>query len=252
MNWDQFIIPFLLTVVAGLSTGIGSLISVFIKDFKRAYLCFALGLSAGVMIYVSFGELLPDAISQAGFLHANIAFFSGIVFIMLIDFFVPHDYIAERAKIGQRRRRLMRAGYLMAIGIAIHNVPEGMAVFVSSLGDLSLGIPLAIAIAIHNIPEGIAVAMPIYFATRSRVKAVTYSFLSGIAEPIGAVVAALILMPILNDTVLALTLAFVAGIMVFISFDELLPLSVKEHRGHLSVIGVITGMAIMALSLYLL
>ena len=252
MDWEQFTLPFLLTVVAGLSTGIGSLISVIVKDFKKAYLCFAVGLSAGVMIYISFGELLPNAVNVVGFGKANVAFFIGILFILVLDFLIPHDYIAERAKIGQRRRRLMRAGYLMAIGIAIHNFPEGMVVFVSALGDISIGIPLAIAIAVHNIPEGIAVAMPIYFATKSRAKSVTYSFLSGVAEPIGAIVAALILIPVLTDTILALSLAFVAGIMVFISFDELLPLSVQEHRGHLSVIGVITGMAIMALSLFLL
>jgi ZIP family zinc transporter len=252
MNFDQMIIPLLLTLLAGISTGIGSLISFFIKDFKRSYLYFSLGLSAGVMIYVSFAELLATSVQDVGFLYANLSFFGGIIFIMLIDFFVPHEYIEERVKSGKHNKRLMTAGVLTAVGIAIHNFPEGLAVFISSMSDISLGIPLAFAIAIHNIPEGIAVAMPIFYATKSKAKAFWYSFLSGIAEPIGAVIGALILLPFISDTVLSLTLAFVGGIMVFISFDELLPLTFKGEESHISVFGLFIGMAIMALSLYLL
>ncbi len=245
-------IPLMLTFLAGASTGIGSLISLFIKDFKKKYLYFSLGLSAGVMIYVSFVELLATAVEDIGFLFANLGFFAGIFFIMILDFVIPHEYIAEKVKVDKKNKKLMRTGIFIALGIAIHNFPEGMAVFVSSIGDISLGIPLAFAIAMHNIPEGIAVSIPIYYATKSRSKAFWYSFLSGIAEPVGAVIAKLILMPFLTPTVLALSLAFVAGIMVFVSFDELLPLSFQNHEGHVSVSGFIIGMAVMALSLYLL
>jgi len=204
------------------------------------------------MIYVSFVELLPQSINNIGALKANIAFFGGIALVMLIDFFVPHEYIAERIKTDNCDKKLMTAGIFTAIGIGIHNFPEGLAVFMSALVNLKLGVALAIAIALHNIPEGIAVAMPIFYATKSRRKAFWYSFLSGFAEPAGAVIAILVLMPFLNATVLSFSLAFVAGIMVFISFDELLPLSCQSEGYHISILGVITGMAIMAASLILM
>jgi ZIP family zinc transporter len=171
---------------------------------------------------------------------------------MAIDFLVPHEYIEERMTGSVKNKKLMTAGVLTAIGIAIHNFPEGLAVFMSALGDTSLGISLAFAIALHNIPEGLAVAMPIYYATKSKAKAVWYSFLSGIAEPIGAIVGVIILFPYINDTVLSISLAFVAGIMIFISFDELLPLCFHNKKNHTPIVGLFIGMAVMAISLHLL
>jgi len=244
--------PLLLSFLAGIFTVVGSLITFFIRDFKRSYLQFFLGLSGGVMIYVSFVELLPSSINNIGALKANIAFFSGIILVMLVDFFIPHEYIAERIKTDTHDKKLMAAGIFTAIGIGIHNFPEGLAVFMSAMVDIKMGVALAIAIALHNIPEGIAVAMPIFYATKSKRKAFWYSFLSGFAEPAGAVVAILVLMPFLNSAVLAFSLAFVAGIMVFISLDELLPLSCQSNGYHISIFGVITGMAIMAASLILM
>ncbi|MEA3255735.1 MAG: zinc transporter ZupT [Candidatus Altiarchaeota archaeon] len=245
-------LPLLLTFLAGIATGIGSLISLFINEFKRSYLCFSLGFSAGVMIYISFAELLSLAVSDVGFLMGNTAFFAGIIFIMLIDFLIPHEYIEEHVKVDKRNKKLMMAGVFTALGIAIHNFPEGLAVFMSSLRDIDVGVSMAFAIAVHNIPEGIAVSMPIYYATKSRKKAFSYSLLSGIAEPIGAIIGFLILAPFLTPTVLSLMLAFVAGIMVFISFDELLPLSFEHDNAHLSIVGITVGMGVMASSLYLL
>ena len=251
MNGINIGIPLLLALLAGLSTAIGGLIAFFVKDFKKRYLFFTLGLSAGVMVYVSFVELLPYAIKNVGFLMANIAFFIGIIFILLIDFLIPHQYIAEKVKCDPKHRKLMTAGVLTAIGIAIHNLPEGLAVFVSSIGDLSLGISLAFAIALHNIPEGIAIAMPVYYATKSKAKALWFSLIAGFAEPIGALIGLAILLPILNTNVLSYSLAFVAGIMVFLSFDELLPLTFSEEKSHLAMIGVLVGMIIMGASLHL-
>ncbi|MFH0763570.1 MAG: zinc transporter ZupT [Candidatus Omnitrophota bacterium] len=245
-------LPLLLAFAAGLFTVVGSLITFFIRDFKKSYLQFFLGLSGGVMIYVSFVELLPSAINVVGALKANAYFFGGIVMVMLIDFFVPHEYIAEKIKGDGHDKKLMAAGIFTAIGIGIHNFPEGLAVFMSALVDIKLGAALAIAIALHNIPEGIAVAMPIFYATKSKRKAFWYSFLAGFAEPAGAVIAILVLMPFLNQAVLSYSLAFVAGIMVFISFDELLPLSCQNDGYHISIFGVIIGMAVMALSLILI
>ncbi|MBN2452927.1 MAG: zinc transporter ZupT [Candidatus Omnitrophica bacterium] len=245
-------LPLLLSFLAGIFTVVGSLITFFLKDFKRSHLQFFLGLSGGVMLYVSFVELLPSSIKNIGALNANIAFFGGIMLVMIIDFLIPHEYIEEKISTGTHDKKLMAAGVFTAIGIGIHNFPEGMAVFVSALVDIKLGVALAIAIALHNIPEGIAVAMPIFYATKSRGKAFWYSFLSGFAEPAGAVVAILILMPFLTPAVLSFSLAFVAGIMVFISFDELLPLSCQSEGYHISILGLIIGMAVMALSLILI
>ena len=249
MDNTKIWLPLLLSFVAGLFTVMGSLVTFFIRDFKRSYLQFSLGLSSGVMIYVSFVELLASSIKIIGPVKANLAFFGGIILFMLIDFLVPHEYIEERIKIDTHDRKLMAAGIFTTLGIAIHNFPEGIAVFMSSLVSIKLGIVLAIAIALHNIPEGIAVAMPIFYATKSKSKAFWYSFLSGFAEPAGAVIALLVLMPFFGSSVLSFCLAFVAGIMVFISFDELLPLSCESKGYHISISGVIIGMLIMALSL---
>ena len=145
----------------------------------------------------------------------------------------------------------MRMGAITAVAIGIHNFPEGLATFVSALQEPSVAIPIVTAIALHNIPEGIAVSVPIYHATGSKIKAFKYSFLSGLAEPVGAIIGWLILMPIMNDVVFGIIFAGVAGIMVFISFDELLPSAREYGEHHLSIYGLISGMAVMAVSLLL-
>jgi ZIP family zinc transporter len=248
----------LLTVFAGLSTGIGSAIAYFIKKPKIIYLSFSLGLSAGVMIYVSFVELLQGALVAIGQIQAVIAFFAGIAVIGIIDMLVPEpenphnlDDIDEPTSAHQSHH-LMRTGIFTALAIGIHNFPEGLATFAAALSDLKLGIPIAIAIAIHNIPEGIAVSVPIYYATGNKNKAFLYSFLSGVSEPVGAIVGFVILMPFLNAVLLAWLLAFVAGIMIYISLDELLPVAHRYGHGHLVILGIITGMLIMAISLIML
>jgi ZIP family zinc transporter len=259
----------LLTVLAGLSTGIGSAIAFFIRRPKYTYLSFLLGISAGVMVYVSFTELLGTAIADVGFLKANLAFFIGIAVFAAIDILIPHSY--EEESTGDARSStatekmggsslppaaslasLKRGGMFIAIGIAIHNFPEGMITFTSAAtGDMSFGIMIAVAIAIHNIPEGIAVSVPIYYATGNRRQAFTYSFLSGVAEPVGALIGYSLLLPFLTPAVLSATLAFVAGIMVYISFDEILPMAHRYGREHLVILGIVVGMGIMALSLWL-
>lgn len=254
MDITKIWLPLLLTFLAGACTVLGSLVTFFVKDLKKSYLQFSLGLSAGVMVYISFIELLPSAIRNLGFLKANLVFFGGIIAVMLIDFLIPHEYIEERVGIKTHDKKLMSTGIFTALGIGIHNFPEGLAVFMSSLVDIKLGVAIAFAIALHNVPEGIAVAMPIFYATKSRTKAFWYSFLAGFTEPAGAIVGILVLTPFLNSIVLNFSLAAVAGIMVFISFDELLPLS-YEGKGagyHVSILGIVIGMLIMALSLHLL
>ncbi len=265
ISTQQVLIAFGLTLFAGLSTGIGSAIAFFAKRTNTKFLSIALGFSAGVMIYLSFVEIFPKAKEilgqelgvQTGYLITVIAFFSGIILIAVIDRLVPafenphelkrveriHDQEAEKNK------KLYRMGMMSAIAIAIHNFPEGLATFLAALHDLKLGLPIAVAIAIHNIPEGIAISVPIHHATGSRRKAFFYSFLSGLAEPLGALVGFFILMPFMNDAVFGFLFAFVAGIMVFISIDNLLPAAREYGEPHLSLYGLTAGMAIMALSL---
>ncbi len=251
MQLSEIGIPLLLTVMAGLSTGIGSLIFLMIREHKPVHMHFCVGFSAGVMVYVSFVELLGSAIGDIGFMAANLAFFAGMAFFMLIDFLVPHEYIQEKSCCSEKSRRFFAAGFFVTAGIAIHNFPEGIAVFMSSLSDLSLGIPLAIAIALHNLPEGIAISTPIYYATKSRKKAFFYSIMSGLFEPLGALVALAVLLPFMSAFTLAIILAFTAGIMIAISFDELLPLCYNNGGGHVSMLGVLLGMAVMALSIFM-
>jgi len=259
----------LLTALAGLSTGIGSTIAFFIRQPKYSYLSFLLGISAGVMVYISFTELLGTAIADVGFLQSNIAFFIGIAAFAAIDILIPHSYEEESAgdaRFGTDKgaagpgsstaaplSSLKRGGIFIAIGIAIHNFPEGMITFASAAtGDVSLGIMIAVAVAIHNIPEGIAVSVPIFYATGNRRQAFAYSFLSGVAEPVGALIGYAFLLPFLTPTVLSTTLAAVAGIMVYISFDEILPMAHRYGREHLVILGVVAGMGVMAFSLWLL
>lgn len=264
----------LLTALAGLATGIGSAVAFFIRTPKYSYLAVLLGFSAGVMIYISFTELLGTAIGDVGFVTANIAFFIGILFIAVVDILVPHEYkeehptssqpgigeIEQQEKLGlplplatPSKSSLMRSGILLALGIAIHNFPEGLVTFTcAATGDVAFGIMIAVAIAIHNIPEGIAVSVPIFYATGSRRRAFTYSFLSGVAEPAGALIGYAILLPFLTPALLSSVIAFVAGIMIYISLDEILPLAHRYGQEHLVIIGLGIGMVVMAISLFML
>ncbi len=244
----------MLTTLAGLSTTVGSLLGIAVRTPGPRFMTLTLGFSAGVMIHVSFVELLQEGIEAAGFLPAHAAFFLGMMLMFAVDALIPHDYLGqqEHSGLGMQSSQLMKAGVFVAIGIAIHNFPEGMATFVGALQDRTLGVAIAVAIAIHNIPEGLAVAAPIYAATGSRPTAFFYSFLSGLAEPVGAGVAALILLPILTDAVLGYVLAGVAGVMVFIALDELIPVARSFRHEHLAIVGVIVGMVVMAVSLWML
>ncbi len=247
-----------LTILAGLSTGIGSAIAYLIRKPRIAYLAFSLGLSAGVMIYISFMELLPRALHSVGEFWGLGAFFFGIAVIGLIDMLTPgpknpHEYEGIDAPTAPRQDKdLMRAGLLTALAIGVHNFPEGLATFASTLSDVRLGLFIAIAIAIHNIPEGIAVSVPIFYATSNKNKAFFYSFLSGLSEPVGAVVGYLILLPFLTPALLAGLLAFIAGVMIYVSLDELLPMAHRYGHGHLVITGTVLGMLIMAISLLML
>ena len=267
MSEHTFWIAFGLTMIAGLSTGIGSLIALIAKRTNTKFLCASLGFSAGVMLYVSFMDLMPMAKEELvshfgekmGMLSLLLAFFGGMGLITLIDFLIPkpnnpHELqgIEDMRTLDNRQQSLHRMGIVVALALVAHNFPEGIAAFTTAMSsELSVAIPITIAIAIHNIPEGIAVSVPIYHATGNKRKAFWWSFLSGLAEPAGALVAYLFLLPFWSPLINGITLAAVAGIMVFISVDELLPTAEKHGEHHLSISGLIAGMLLMALSLFL-
>lgn len=259
-------IPLLLTLGAGLATGIGSAIAFFTRHTNKRLLAFALGLSGGVMIYVSFVELFGQAQAalsaewgaRAGEAATVGAFFAGILLIGVIDRLVPSFENPHEARSVEemddkpRDPRLMRMGVMTALAIAIHNFPEGIATFTTAVDSTNLGVAIAVAVAIHNIPEGIAVSIPIYYATGDRGRAFRLSLLSGLAEPLGAVIAYALLMPFMSPTLMGCVLAGVAGIMVFISIDELLPAAREYGEAHVAIYGVVAGMAVMAVSLVML
>lgn len=272
---DQTVLyAFSLTLLAGLSTGIGSAMAFFTRQTNTKFLSYALGFSAGVMIYVSFVEIVAKAnaalAAELGVVGGKwvtvISFFAGIAFIAGIDKLVPeyenpHEmHSIEEIDAGKENLpkdethnfdKLKRTGVFAALAIAIHNFPEGLATFTAALTDPGLGMAIAVAIAIHNIPEGIAVSIPLYYATGNRKKAFFYSFLSGLSEPVGALVGYLLLMPFFTPVVFGILFSAVAGIMVFISFDQLLPAAEEFGEHHHSIYGLIAGMAVMALSLLL-
>jgi ZIP family zinc transporter len=264
METGNFWFAFGLTLFAGLSTGIGSALAFFTKSTSTRFLSVSLGFSAGVMVYVSFVEILqkarealiPGYGEKLAVLYTILAFFAGILLIGIIDRLIPslenpHEIkkVEDMAKNGHKNPRLVRMGIFTAIAIAIHNFPEGIATFMAGLSDMSIAIPIAVAIAIHNIPEGIAVSVPISYGTGSKRRGFFLSFLSGLAEPVGALMAWFILMPFLNDNLFGFIFAGVAGIMVFISIDELLPTAREYGLHHHAVYGFVAGMAVMALSL---
>jgi ZIP family zinc transporter len=243
----------ILTAAAGLATTLGSLLGLVVAKPGPKFMGFTLGFSAGVMILISFVELLPSSIDSIGYLHAFAGLFIGMAGIFLLDLLVPHEYIGQDDYPGGGPSdRLKRTGLLLAFGIGIHNFPEGMATFAGSLKNVSLGAAIAVAIAIHNIPEGLAVSAPVLAATGSRRKAFMWSFLSGISEPVGAAAAALVLFPFLTPALLGWILAGVAGLMIVIALDELVPAAKAFGATHVPIIGVMAGMGIMALSLWLI
>ena len=271
VSFEQMLIVLALTTFAGLATGIGGAIGFFVKKTNFRLLSFLLGFSAGVMVYISFVELLANAQIVLAGEHGKFpghmiglgSFFGGMLAAMLIDKFIPEDEnphetlgidalhvpVASPDENSFSTKKMRRSGLLFALAIGIHNFPEGMATFAAGVNSLTLGVPVAIAVALHNIPEGITVSVPVYHATGSRAKAFKYSILSGLSEPVGAVLGMLVLYPFLSPTVLAVLFAGVAGTMVFISFDELLPMSEKWGHHHISIYGIIAGMLLMGFTL---
>ena len=270
---DNFYLALFITLLAGLSTMIGSTIAFFFKTTQRRFLSFSLGLSAGVMVYISFAEILQKSLIILQKYHTPleaevlnvVSFFSGIFVMLIIDRMIPdyenpHEiHLQEEIQTTKSQpaysysdlKKLKRTGIFMALAVGIHNFPEGLVTFLSVLNEPHTGFFIAFAIAVHNIPEGISISVPIYYATGNKKKAFFYSSLSGLSEPIGALIGYMLLFPILSEDILGLLFAGVAGVMIYISIDELLPAAHKYGEHHISIYGFIVGMLVMAFSLLL-
>ncbi len=276
---NSYLIALILSTLAGLSTVLGGFVTFFIKENSLKFLSFGLGLSAGVMLFISLVDLYPESCemikSQLGenYLFLAILFFAiGILTAVLIDYFIP-DHLQSQMftkQLGANEQhidstdckkdenaiisigKIKKAGILTAVVVAIHNLPEGLATFFLTAQDVMLGIGIVIAIAIHNIPEGMAISIPVYQATHSKRKAFLYSFLSGMAEPIGGIVGFVIIKSLFPNLCIGILFSLVAGIMTYISLDTLLPLSKDYDTGHYSISGVVLGLLIMGIALVLL
>lgn len=259
-NWW---IALAVTTAAGLATGFGSLLVLFAKAPNARLLAFGLAFAGGAMVYVSLGEILNKSIlsftlafgDRAGFSWGTLSFLAGVLLIVTIDRLVPNPH--ERLEVDDpyfrqhNRDYVKRVGLLTAVAITAHNFPEGLATFFATLEDPAVGMPLAFAIAIHNIPEGIAIAVPVYYATNNKTYAFIACLLSGLAEPIGALLGYALLRPFLSDAVFGAVFGVIAGVMVFLALDELLPAAKRYAKGHETVYGLVSGMGVLAISLVL-
>ena len=260
---DNLQVAFALTLAAGLATTIGSLMVLFSRRPNPRLLAFGLAFAGGAMVYVSLSEILNKSIAsfalahgeRQGFTFGTLAFLAGVLLIVAIDHLIPnpHESLDKQDPLfrGDNRSYIRRVGLLTAVAITAHNFPEGLATFFATLESPSVGAPLAFAIAIHNIPEGIAIAVPVYFATHSKFYAFGASLLSGLAEPVGAAIGYFALSGVLSHTTFGIVFGMIAGVMVFLALDELLPAAKRYAKGHETVYGLVAGMATLAISLVL-
>lgn len=253
--WLAFIVTFL----AGLATVLGGAIILFLKKPSARILSFGLAFSAGAMIYISLTEILNKSISsfseifseQHAYAYGTFAFLAGVIVVLLLDRFIPnpHEKIEQHLVKDISQQQLMRTAMLTLFAITAHNLPEGLATFFATLSSPTLGAPLAVAIAIHNIPEGVAIALPVYMATGSKKLAILASLVSGLAEPFGAAMGYFILQPYIGPNVYGIVFGMIGGVMVYLALDELLPTAKRYAKGHETVYGLVSGMAILASSL---
>ena len=252
---DIFIFALVLSLIAGLSTSIGGLMALVFKDPGPKFLSFIMGLSAGVMIFISFAELLQQGINLYGILIGTLYFLLGMLIMFVIDISITHKYHLDETFFNKEctiNERLQKTSFFVFLGIFIHNIPEGMATLIGTLSNAELGIILAFAIALHNIPEGIAVAAPSCAADQNKKKAFFLAFMSGMSEPLGALIFGLIFLSLITESLLVALLCVVGGIMVYISVDELLPVGHCFGNSNSSIIGLVVGIFIMAVSLAVL
>lgn len=266
MDISNVLMSFGLTLAVGLSMGIGSLISFFVRETNKKFLAISLSFSAGIMVYISFMAILPEGIKlieeglghEEGHKWALLAFFSGMIFVAIIEKLVhrlggghhEHEHSVHH-HVDTEGEHLSKLGLVSAIAIGVHNLPEGLAIFTAGLNDISLAIPIALAVVMHNIPLGMAISIPIFYSTKSRKKAMLYTILVGLCQPLGAVLGYLLLYKFFSDVLFGVLFSIIAGIMIFVAVDELLPTAQRHEDHHISVYGFIVGMMVMAISLSL-
>ena len=248
------------TLAAGLATVLGALSVLRADPADPRLLSLALAFAGGAMVYVSLVEIMPKGVAalsdsygdRGGHALATLSFFAGVALLVLLDRLVPHPHAEPAAGGGPAdRAAVARLGLLTAAAITAHNLPEGLATFFATLDNPSVGAPLAVAIALHNIPEGVSIAVPVFYATGSRGKAVAAALLSGLAEPLGALIGWLVLGPFLSPALFGIVFGVIAGAMVFLALDELLPAARRNARGHDTAYAMVAGMAVLAASLVL-
>lgn len=262
--FHTLLIAFSVTVAAGLATVFGSLLVFTSKKPNPRLLAFGLAFAGGAMVYVSLSEILNKSIAsfsvsygdKLGFSFGTLAFLGGVLLIVLLDRLIPNPHqglqTADDPLFREHNKEyIKRVGLLTAVAITAHNFPEGLATFFAMLESPTIGAPLAMAIAIHNIPEGIAIAVPVYFASHNKGYAVAASLISGLAEPVGALIGYALLAPYLSHAVFGVVFGMIAGVMVFLALDELLPAAKKYAKGHETVYGLVTGMGALSISLIL-
>jgi len=263
----------LLTFLAGLSTIFGAVIVLFMKNVSLRAMALGMSFSAGVMIYISFVELMPSSFETMSQLHGETlgrfialgSFIFGVLFAALIDFFIPSHLSTNEDEKSENKKyhhhiesaaggdaRFRKSGMVIAIAMTLHNFPEGLAVFVSSTENITFGISIAVAIALHNIPEGVAVALPVYASTKSKTKAFLWTGISGLAEPVGAIAGYFLLSKFIGESLIGFINPFVAGVMIYIALDELLPMAKEYGEEHYGIIGVFSGIILIAISMILI
>ncbi|KEO73742.1 zinc transporter ZupT [Anditalea andensis] len=260
---------FFLTLLAGLSTGVGGLIAFTPYAKKDNFLAFGLGLAAGAMLFISFFEMLYGALDflteqrgfSAAFTMTSLYFLGGLMVIAIITEAVEYilknkgiktsdlSGITSNEKNNGSSKKLYRSGIVTAIALGVHNLPEGLITFLATIQDVQLGIGIAIAIAIHNIPEGMAVSLPIYRATGNKKKAIGITFLTGLSEPIGAILAYFLFFQNVGEEAMEVVSIFLATIMIYVSLFEILPTAFQLDHPHHTKWGILVGMVIMGLTL---
>lgn len=236
---------FLLSLIAGLATGIGGLFVVSLGRISGRFIAGSMGFASGVMLLVSFLNLFVEALDLTSYLNVSLAFAAGSIIMIIIDSFLPHLELGKRED-GVIQSKLLKSGLLILIGITIHNIPEGVIVSASYSHLPQLGTLIAVAVFFHNIPEGIATAVPLISAGSRKRDVVLVTFISGLAEPLGALLGGTLLIGATSE-IIGLALAFAAGVMIYITADELIPIAHEYGHKHAVSIGILLGIIFMLL-----
>ena len=233
---------FLLTFISGISTIIGYLF-IYIKGNRVGVICKSLGFASGVMITISLIDLLPNSY-QLIIDKYNVIYTIIIMFLCLLIGSSISLIVNKRIQ-SREVNKLYKIGIISAIIIVLHNIPEGIITYITASNNIKLGLALSLAITLHNIPEGISISIPIYYSTNSRFKAFIYTFISGISEPLGAVISYLFLSKYINNFILGIIYSIIAGMMLNIGYGELYKEAIQYNKKNAIIYSIIGGFLIV-------